>query len=169
MSIPIVTFVGRSGAGKTTLLERLIAELKQRGYRVATIKHHSHGGFEVDQPGKDSWRHAQAGSQHVVIVAPDKIASYRALEQELSLEEIAAGILHVDIILVEGYKQARLPTFEVVRAENGVDLVGLPQYRFGIAADFPVEAGVPQFSLHDVQGITDFLEGRFLASKERGT
>ena len=64
--IPIVSVVGRSGAGRTTLLEKLIPELKQRGYRVATIKHHAHPGFEIDQPGKDTWRHANAGSEQVV-------------------------------------------------------------------------------------------------------
>jgi len=59
-------------AGKTTLMEVLIPELSRRGYRIATVKHHSHSGFEVDQPGKDSWRHARAGSVHVIIAAPDK-------------------------------------------------------------------------------------------------
>ncbi len=168
MSIPIVTFVGRSGAGKTTLLVKVIFELKQRGYRVATIKHHPHGGFQVDRPGKDSWRHAQAGSQHVVIVAPDKVASYRRMEKELPLEEIAACIQQVDIILVEGYKQARLPAFEVVRAEVGVELVGRSEYRIGVAADVPLEVDVPRFSLHDVGGISDFLEERILVAGGAG-
>lgn len=164
MSIPVVTFVGRSGAGKTTLLVKLIGELTRRGHRVATVKHHSHGGFEVDQPGKDSWRHARAGSQHVVIVAPDRVASYRGLERELPLEEIVASIERVDIILVEGYKQAALPTFEVVRAENGVELVGRTEHRFGVAADLPLNIGVPQFSLEDVEGIADLIEQRFLVA-----
>ena len=85
MTIPILSIVGKSGSGKTTLLEKLIAELKRRGYRVATIKHHAHPGFEIDQPGKDTWRHAQAGSDHVVIAAPDKIASIRRLERDNQL------------------------------------------------------------------------------------
>jgi molybdopterin molybdotransferase len=171
MTIPMITFVGRSGAGKTTLLVRLIAELTQRGYRVATIKHHSHDGFEVDRPGKDSWRHAQAGSEHVVIVSPHKIASYRRLERELPLEEVAAGIHGVDLILVEGYKQARLPTVEVVRAANSRDLVGQPAFRFALVTDLDLEIEVPRFSLEDVQGLADCIEARFLngnASRGKG-
>ncbi|MCU0489929.1 MAG: molybdopterin-guanine dinucleotide biosynthesis protein B, partial [Anaerolineales bacterium] len=74
MTAPILSIIGKSNSGKTTLLEKLIPELRQRGYRVATIKHHAHAGFEIDQPGKDTWRHAQAGSQVVVITAPDKLA-----------------------------------------------------------------------------------------------
>ncbi|RPI82218.1 MAG: molybdopterin-guanine dinucleotide biosynthesis protein B, partial [Chloroflexi bacterium] len=76
-SIPLITVIGKSGSGKTTLIERLIIELSKRGYRLATVKHHSHSGFDIDFPGKDSWRFARAGSCHVVIAAPDKIAAYR--------------------------------------------------------------------------------------------
>jgi molybdopterin-guanine dinucleotide biosynthesis protein B len=74
--IPLVTIIGRSGSGKTTLLEKLIRELSGRGYRIATVKYHSHAGFEIDAEGKDSWRFAQAGSQQVVTAAPDKFATY---------------------------------------------------------------------------------------------
>jgi molybdopterin molybdotransferase len=162
MTIPLITFVGRSGAGKTTLLVKLIAELGRRGYRVATIKHHSHNGFEIDQPGKDSWRHARAGSEHVVVAAPDKIASYRRLEGELTLEEVASGISGVDVILAEGYKQARLPTVEVVRAEKGLDLVGYPEYRCAVATDVALEVSVPQYGPDDIQGLADLVEARFL-------
>jgi molybdopterin molybdotransferase len=163
MAIPLILVAGRSGAGKTTLLVKLIATLSQRGYRVASIKHHSHGGFEIDHTGKDSWRHAQAGSRHVVVAAPDKIASYRRLEQELSLEEIASSVSGVDIILVEGYKRAGFPTLEVVRAENSRDLVGRPEWRFAAATDVDLDVDVPQFSLDDVLGIADLIEARFLS------
>lgn len=167
MKIPMVTFVGRSGAGKTTLLVKLIAELRRRGYRVATIKHHSHNGFDIDQPGKDSWRHARAGSEHVIVAAPDKMATYRILDHELSLDELAATISGVDLVLVEGYKQAELPTFEVVRAANSLDLVARPEYRFAVATDTPLDLPVPQYGLDDIQGIADCIEGRFL-QRERG-
>jgi molybdopterin-guanine dinucleotide biosynthesis protein B len=157
-----VTIIGKSGCGKTTLLEKLVAELKRRGYKIATVKHHSHRGFDIDQPGKDSWRFARAGSDHVVIASPDKIASYRKIERELSLDEIAATISDVDLILVEGYKQAGKPSLEVLRAENSRELIGSREGRFAVAADFPLELGVPQFGLDDVQGITDLIEQRFL-------
>jgi molybdopterin-guanine dinucleotide biosynthesis protein B len=162
MQIPLVTIIGKSGCGKTTLLEKLVAELKRRGYRLATVKHHSHRGFEIDKPGKDSWRFAQAGSNHVIIASPDKIASYRKIEHELSLDEISANVSDVDLILVEGYKQAGKPALEVVRAENSRELIGSRDQRFAVAADFPLDLSVPQFGLDDVQEITDLIEARFL-------
>lgn len=162
MHIPLVTIIGKSGCGKTTLLEKLVAELKSRHYKLATIKHHSHRGFEIDKPGKDSWRVAQAGSDHVIIASPDKIASYRKIEHELSLDEIAASISDVDLILVEGYKQAGKPALEVVRAKNSRELIGSEEQRFAVAADFPLDLGVPQFELDDVLGIADLIEERFL-------
>ncbi len=163
MSIPIITFVGRSGSGKTTLLVQVIAELTRRGYHVATIKHHSHAAdFQVDQPGKDSWRHAQAGSRHAVVAAPGKMASVRILDRDLSLEEVAAGISDVDVILVEGYKQAEVPTVDVVRAANGPDVVGRPAYRIALVTDMDLDLGVPRYSLDDAGGVADLIEARFL-------
>ncbi|KAA3664265.1 MAG: molybdopterin-guanine dinucleotide biosynthesis protein B [Chloroflexi bacterium] len=162
MSIPIITIISKSKSGKTTLLEKLIAELKQRNVRVATIKHHSHAGFDIDKPGKDSWRHAQAGSDHVIIAAPDKIASYRLLQHELSLDEITADIRDVDIILTEGYKQAGKPTLEIIRAEISTIPLNFPQNRFAIASDVPLDLGVPQFELDDVVGIVNLIEQTFL-------
>ena len=114
--IPVISVVGRSKVGKTTLLEKLIPELKRRGYRVATVKHHAHPGFEIDRPGKDTWRHAQAGSDHVVIAAPDKVAAVRRVTREPTLDEIVTTIDDVDIILTEGYKRAGKPKIEIVRA-----------------------------------------------------
>ena len=158
----MITIIGKSGCGKTTLLEKLVAELKHRSYRLATIKHHSHRGFEIDKAGKDSWRFAQAGSDHVIIAAPDKIASYRRIDHELSLDEISAGVSDVDLILVEGYKQAGRPSLEVVRAANSRELIGSREQRFAVAADFPLDLGVPQFGLDEVQGIADLIETRYL-------
>ena len=167
MTIPLITVIGKSGAGKTTLLEKLIPELKRRGYNVATIKHHSHSGFEIDQPGKDSWRYAQAGSNHVVIAAPDKIASYRLVDRELELDEIASGINGVDIILIEGYKQANKPALEVVRAANSLELIGCATQRFAVASDIFLEVDVPQFDLNDIIGIATLIEILFLSHAEK--
>ena len=122
-SLPTICVVGRSGVGKTTLLEDLIREFKRRGYRVATVKHHHRPGLEIDQPGKDSWRYAQAGSDLVVLAAPDKLASIRRVDYEPTLDEIVAGISGVDIILVEGYKGADKPKIEVLRAAKRQSLV----------------------------------------------
>ena len=163
MEIPVVTIIGKSGSGKTTLLEKLVAEFKRRGYKLATIKHHSHCGFEIDKPGKDSWRFAQAGSDHVIIAAPDKIAAYRKIDHELSLDEIVVGITDVDLILVEGYKQANRPALEVIRAANSREPISSPDQRFAIATDLSLDLGVPRFELDDFQGISNFIEERFLS------
>lgn len=162
MTIPMVSFVGRSGSGKTTLLVQIIAELRQRGYRLASVKHRSHGTFALDHPGKDSWRHAQAGSEHVVLVGPSQMASFRRLDRPVGLEEAVASISGVDIILVEGYKEASAQAIEVVRGANSRDLVGRPEQRIALVTDTDLEAGVPRFDLDDVQGIVDFIEARFL-------
>jgi molybdopterin-guanine dinucleotide biosynthesis protein B len=162
MTIPVITIIGKSGSGKTTLMEKLIAELTRRGHRVGTIKHHSHAGFEIDQPGKDSWRHAQAGSVHVIVAAPDKIASYRTIERELTLDEIVAAIDDVDIILTEGYRQAGKPTLEIVRSETGTGLISPPEQLFAVTADSSIEVDVPLFDLMDTNAIVDLIEDLFL-------
>ncbi len=161
-AIPIVSIVGRSKVGKTTLLEKLIPELKRRGYRVATVKHHSHPGFEIDQPGKDTWRHAQAGSDHVVIAAPDKVASIRRVSREPTLDEVAATIGDVDIVLTEGYKRAGKPQVEVVRAARSETPICELGNLVALVSDVALELGVPLFGLDDAAGLADLLERRFL-------
>ncbi|MDR1082604.1 MAG: molybdopterin-guanine dinucleotide biosynthesis protein B [Coriobacteriales bacterium] len=129
VSIPAVAFIGKQNSGKTTLLEKLIVALSSQGIRVATIKHHSHAGFEFDIEGKDSWRHRQAGSIHTVIAAPDQMASVRRLKRELSVQEIIDTLTFdstvvgdiPQIILVEGYRFSGLPTIELFRSANPKD------------------------------------------------
>lgn len=162
-AIPVISVVGRSKTGKTTLLEKLIPELKRRGYRVATIKHHSHPGFDIDQPGKDTWRHAQAGSDHVIIAAPDKVASIRPVEREPTLDELVAAITGVDIVLTEGYKRANKPKIEVVRAERGAGPICPMEELLAVAADAPLSLPVPCFDWNDAAGLADLIEARFLS------
>lgn len=161
--IPIISVVGKSGVGKTTFLEKLIAELKQRGLRVAIVKHDVHG-FEMDRPGKDSWRLAQAGSDSVVIAAPRKLALIKRLEREMALGEIAALLTDVDIILTEGYKRGDAPKIEVSRRERGGELLCTPDELVAIVSDQTFDLDVPQFGLDDTGGLVDLLEGRFLSS-----
>jgi molybdopterin-guanine dinucleotide biosynthesis protein MobB len=162
MSIPVVCIIGGSGSGKTTLLEKLIPELKRKVYRIATVKHHSHAGFDIDHPGKDSYRHAQAGSDHVVIASPDKIASYCRVEKEPMLDEIVSGIRDVDLILVEGYKQAGKPSIEIIRGDLGVrHLVDVEQV-VAIATNVKLNASIPVFDLNDARAIADYIELKFI-------
>ena len=160
-TIPVLSIVGKSDAGKTTLLEILIRELKARGYRVATVKHDAHS-FEIDHPGKDTWRHAQAGSDHVVIASPNRIAHIQRLERELTLAEIVATITDADIVLTEGYKRGPAPKIEVSRAEKGPELLCSREELVALAADQPFDMDVPQFGLDDAAGLVNLIEQRFL-------
>src|SRR3972149_11227924 len=111
--IPVVGVVGKSNVGKTTFLEKLIAELTRRGWRVGTIKHDAHG-FDIDKPGKDSWRHAQAGSRAVAISSPEKVAVIKQVSREVTLDELASLVAgEGDIVLCEGYKRSEQPKIEV--------------------------------------------------------
>ena len=116
---PAVAFVGYQNSGKTTLVEKVIAELCRRGLAVGTVKHHGHAGFDIDVPGKDSWRHAHAGSRHVGLICADRFAEYADTEGEMPLDELLARYTDVDVVLVEGYKAAGLPN--IVVARSGVD------------------------------------------------
>ncbi|HID86308.1 MAG TPA: molybdopterin-guanine dinucleotide biosynthesis protein B [Anaerolineae bacterium] len=165
--IPIISVVGKSGAGKTTFLERLIPELKGRGYRVAVVKHDVHG-FEVDVPGKDSWRMAQAGSDAVVIAGPRKLALIRGLEREMTLGEIAALLPDADIILTEGYKRGTAPKIEVSRRAVSQELLCTEEELVALVTDQPFPLEVPQFDLDDAAGVVDLLEERFLKDRRWG-
>ena len=171
MTIPVLSIVGRSKVGKTTFLEKLIPELKRRGYLVATIKHHSHPGFDMDKPGKDTWRHAQAGSAHVILAAPDRIASIRNLNRELSLDEIldeintsqSTNLPKIDLILTEGYKSAGKPALEILRSAIGTELICDLDQLVAIATDLHLDLPIPQFGLDEISRIIDFIEEKFLA------
>ncbi|MCL7454793.1 MAG: molybdopterin-guanine dinucleotide biosynthesis protein B [Anaerolineae bacterium] len=159
--VPVVSLVGMSGVGKTTALEHILHELKRRGYRVGTVKHDTHG-FELDKPGKDSWRHAQAGSDVVVISGPQKMAMIQQLSAEMPLDEIVPLMRGVDIVITEGYKRGDRPKIEVTRLERGRELLCQPDELIGLMTDYEVDMAVPQFALDDAQGVVDLLEDLYL-------
>lgn len=161
---PVLSVVGHSGSGKTTLLERLIRELKQRGYRLAVIKHHHHRGLRLEEPGKDTWRFAQAGADHVVLAGPDRAAHFYTFAEEPSLEQLAANIRDVDLILTEGYKHADAPKIEIIRGEVKSGLVSKPSDLIAVVSDQPLDLDVPKIGLNDVGQLADFIQARFLAS-----
>ena len=166
MATPVISIVGKSDVGKTTLLEKIIRELKRRGYRVGTVKHHVHW-FEIDLPGKDTWRHAEAGSDVVMIAAPNRLAMIRRLESELSIDDIAGMMQGVDIIFPEGYKRGDKPKIEVSRADRGRELICNREELLALATDqqHPEMEGVPRFDLDDALGLVDMIEERFLGKK----
>ncbi|MCD4673631.1 MAG: molybdopterin-guanine dinucleotide biosynthesis protein B [Anaerolineaceae bacterium] len=163
MTIPILSIVGKSGSGKTTLIEKLIPALKQRGYRIATVKHHFQPDFEMDIPGKDSWRHAQAGSEHVILASPRRIASIRQISRELTIDEIAAEIKDVDLIITEGYKTPQKPKIEIVRSARSQTLACDPAELIAVVSDHKFDLPLPQFALDDIQGIVELITAQLLA------
>lgn len=161
--IPIISFVGYSNSGKTTLLVKVIEELKKRGYKVATIKHHSHDEFEIDKKGKDTWNHAQAGADTVIISSPKKYALIAKTEEEQTLDEIAGLVKNVDIIITEGYKKGDKPKVEVFRKETGrTELLCKAEELIAVASNKDFNIAVPLFPLDDVQGLTNLIIGKFI-------
>ncbi len=159
-----VAFVARSGTGKTTLLEKVIPELKRRGYRVGALKHDAHR-VESDHPGKDTYRLAAAGADTTLITSPEKLAVVRKHAASPPVEEIvAAYFADVDIVLAEGFRRTGLPRIEVHRKERGGDAPGAAgdPLLVAVASDEELHIGVPVFRLDDAAGIADFLEATFI-------
>lgn len=161
--VPIVSVVGKSGSGKTTFLEKLLPELKHRGYRVATVKHDTHD-FDIDHPGKDTWRHARAGADAVVISSPRRMAIIQRLDEEMTLDEIGRYIQGVDIIITEGYKRGDKPKIEVSRRVRSTELICSEEELIAIVTDQSFPLNVPHFGLENVAGVADLLEEKLLRS-----
>jgi len=160
---PIISIVGKSESGKTTLLEGLITKLKQRGYRVAVIKHAGED-FELDTVNKDSWRFSQAGSEVCAISSANKLAVIKNLEHDLNPQELLQFICSdYDLILTEGFKRSNHPKIEVHRKEQGKELLSDTQQLLAVVTDEPLDVAVPQFSKDEVHKIVDLIENTLLA------
>ena len=159
---PIISVVGKSDSGKTTLLEGLIGELKQRGYKLAVIKHAGED-FELDQMGKDSWRLRQAGSEIAAISSPHKLAIIKSLERDLSPQELSCFIgSDYDLMLTEGFLQSDTLKIEIHRKEQGEELLNLPEQLLAVVTDEPLNIDVPQFAMDEIQGLANLIESRLL-------
>ena len=159
---PILCIVGQKAVGKTTLIERLVPELQRRGYRIATVKRPPHH-FELDQPGKDSRRHFEAGADATLVYGADKLALVRRHGGLPPVEDLVAELLPgYDLVLVEGHKGAELPKLEVFRAGTHPHPLyrGQPEY-LAVASDEPLDLGVPWLDLNDAPAIADFIAERF--------
>jgi molybdopterin-guanine dinucleotide biosynthesis protein MobB len=164
--IPAVSIVGKSNSGKTTLIEKLIHELRNRSYRVATIKHNRHG-FDIDHEGKDSWRHKKAGAQMTVIASPIQVAIIEDTERDYEISELIENYIHdVDIVLIEGFKNNAYPKIEVFRSVVRHELLYTPHNNYiAIASDQPFDIGIPSFDINNVTGIADLIEDSILNTK----
>lgn len=161
---PIVSIVGKSGSGKTRIVEELIREFKQRGYRVGTIKHHSHGDFEIDITGKDSWRHARAGSDLVVISSPSKLAMIKRMKEEASLDQIVAQLMQkIDIVLTDGYNREKRPRVIVAQSKEDLKLFSKGCEVVGLVSDqIQSESKFPVFTFQEISKLASLIERRFL-------
>jgi len=160
--LPIVSIVGKSQSGKTVLMEQLITEFKRRGYKVAALKH-SRGGMEIDHPGKDSWKFAQAGSDAVCISSPDKLTFIKNLNHDLNIEEIMSIVgSEFDLILAEGFRKSKIPKIEVHRKKLGDDLLCSPEELSAIVTDGPLDTDIAQLPWGDTVAVADFIEKNFL-------
>lgn len=159
--VPVISFVGNSGVGKTTFLEKLIRVLKQRGLRVGAVKHDVHR-FEIDYPGKDSWRLTQAGSDVVVLSSRDKLALIEKPQAERSLDELVAMLAdRVDIVVTEGYRGAAAMKIEVSRVAHSHVLTARLDDLIAIVTDEPFDYPAPQFGLDEAEQTADFLQAKF--------
>ncbi len=154
MAIPVYSVVAFSGTGKTTLLEKLIPELSKRGLRVAVIKHDAHE-FEIDKPGKDSWRMTQAGAAVTVVASGTQAAIME--NRFVPIDELIAKVQNVDVIITEGYKHGPWPKIALSRAGNGKPLPVDPADCLAVLTDEPAVTGPNVLGLNDVAALTDIL------------
>ena len=163
--VKAVSFVAKSGTGKTTLLEKLIIELRSRGYRVGAFKAVSHQ-FDIDQPGKDSYRMAAAGAEATLICAATKLAFVQTHTEQPDFNQLLRDYFQdVDIVLVEGHKRGNLPKIEVVRQKTHEPLLccsdGYDPSYIAVASDCQLDLDIPVLDLNNPAIIADFLTDFF--------
>jgi molybdopterin-guanine dinucleotide biosynthesis protein B len=162
---PIVAVVGSSGSGKTTIIERLVPELKSMGLRVGTIKHHLHD-FDIDDPGKDSWRHKRAGAERTMISSPHRIGIVMDVDHDYALDELASFLSGMDIIVAEGYKKENKPKVEIFRAEIHPQPLCLDDGNLiALVTEADLELSVPRFLPSDIRELARFLVTHFNLKK----
>jgi molybdopterin-guanine dinucleotide biosynthesis protein B len=157
-------FSGPSGVGKTTLMEGVIRELKAAGHRVSVVKH-AHQGFDIETPGKDSWRHRQAGAFEVVVASAHRLAKLREFgaETEITVHQLLAELVACDWALVEGFKHADLLKVELWQPGKPAAYPSDPYVVAVIcddAAQLPEPTARPVFARDDVSGVAAYLQGQ---------
>ena len=157
----IISIVGTSGSGKTTFMEKLIPELKKRGYRIGTVKHTFHA-IEFDKKGKDSWRHKASGADTVIVASRERFAMVKDIG-DTSLDALEPYFTDMDLVITEGYKNDTRPKLEIIRAARSAVPLDIPPHeRLAVVTDTPSGLDVPHFGLEDVTGVADLIEQRFL-------
>jgi molybdopterin-guanine dinucleotide biosynthesis protein B len=161
--VPMVSFVGHSGCGKTTFIEKLIPRLTRCGVKVGIIKHDVHG-FEMDKPGKDTWRHKRAGAVGTIISSSSRIGLVLDADHDHLPRELAPLLVSADLIIVEGYKSGSQTKIEVFRPQATGDETPLclndPQL-IAVISDAPLDIDRPVFGTRDIASVAAFLKEHF--------
>ena len=151
---------GWKNSGKTGLMERLVVEFNARGFSVSTIKH-AHHSFDVDQPGKDSFRHRKAGAKEVLLASPNRFVLMNEFcgEEEPTLADLLAKLSSVDLVLIEGYKRDGHPKIEAHRKETGKNLIAVADNTIrAVASNDNPSLDKPVFDLDETGSIADFIQ-----------
>lgn len=153
---PVLAIVGQSRSGKTTLIEKLIPELKRRGFRVGVVKH-THHQVDFDKPGKDTHRHKAAGADAVILACAAQVTMVKDADGN-RLDNVLPLLADMDIIIAEGYKRADRPKIEVLRQAPGPEPVcrNDPLLK-ALVTDTDTDLGVPRFGLDDIGPLADFI------------
>lgn len=158
---PCICIVGHSGSGKTQVMAHLIETMSGMGLRVGTIKHDVHG-FEMDKPGKDSWRHKKAGALTTIVTSPFQIGMVKNVNHDHQPAELLPMFEGMDIVLVEGFKRSPLPKIEVFRPGNGKPPACKGDKNLlALVSDVRLDWGVPIFCIEDINRLVVFITNHF--------
>lgn len=154
--IPVIGFVGYSNSGKTLVVANIIKILSSRGYRVASLKHASHG-YDIDIPGKDSWQHYESGAEKVVVVGPSSFTIHQRCSAPPILSDILGMVNDVDIILLEGFKTEPVPKVVIVRNEAQTERIEINSEALAVVSDIDFNLNIPLFSFEQLDLLADYL------------
>lgn len=152
----VIGITGYANSGKTTLIARLISIFSSRGLKTASVKHAAHG-YDLDQPGRDSWLHYNAGADQVIVVGPDSMTRRQRLERTPALQEIIDSISPVDLILVEGFKNEVNPRILIYQPQSQQDRDYPPGQYLAAITDEKVNLDIPVFGLEQIEELADFI------------
>jgi len=155
---PVLALIGKPNCGKTTLIEKLIPALADKGVRVGTIKHH-HGAIQMDTPGKDTWRHKQAGAHLVLLSSPVGIGLIQDTVADTPVEDLVSRYFQeVDLVIAEGYKWSTLPKIEVFRSTVYDEPMQEPgETLIAMVSDVAIRQGLPWFKYDDIGSLVEFI------------